>query len=273
MTMPYTCRDICAQVDVFAPPRYALEGDPIGLHLGSPGQEVRRLFLALELTPEVAREAMDSRPDMIIVHHTPFFKPFKQMLDDEGHDRIVLELIRGKIALFTAHTNLDCVRGGVNDALARRLGVLDAEILQPLNQYVAEAGLGRIGRLKAPMALSAFVSFAERELSAVGMRYCGERDRRIQKVAVCGGAGAFLMEEALAKGADAFVTADVKHHEGVQALELGLALIDGGHFATENPVIAVLAAHLKESLPDLAITISTLHADPFTTKEERFPYE
>ena len=262
--MGYTCRDICGQIDEFAPPRFALEGDPIGLHLGSFDQKASRLFMALELTPEVANEAMENRPDIIFVHHTPFFKPFKQLRDEEEHDRIVLELIRRRIALFTAHTNLDCVKGGVNDVLASRLDITAPEILQPLNQHVTEAGLGRIGSLKNPTTLAAFAAYTERKLEAGGIRYCGKKDQKVHMVAVCGGAGAFLMTEAIARGADTFVTADVKHHEGVQALELGIALIDGGHFATENPVISVLASYLREKMPGLEIIVSAINANPFS---------
>lgn len=260
--MTYTCREVCRQIDEFAPPRYALEGDPIGLHLGSYDQSVGRLFMALELTPEVLGEALDFGPDMIFVHHTPFFQPFKQLRDEGGHDRIVVEMIRGRIALYTAHTNLDCVKGGVNDALAARLGIGDPEILQPLNQNVTEAGLGRIGTLKAPTTLADFARLADRELGG-GVRYSGKADQRVYKVAVCGGAGGFLMMEAFSQGADTFVTSDVKHHEGVQALELGVGLIDGGHFATENPAIPILAAWIREKLPGLTVCVSEVSGNPF----------
>ena len=260
---PYTCRDICGHIDACAPPGYALEGDPIGLHLGSYSREVRRLFLALELTQAVAHEALDFKPDMIFVHHTPFFSPLKELGEQDGHNRIIVELIRRGIALYTAHTNLDCVRGGVNDVLAELLGIGDAEILQPLNQHTPDAGLGRIGVLREATRLEAYVRTVATALGNEGVRYCGSGADEIRKVACCGGAGAFLMTEAKARGADAFVTADVKHHDGIRAEEIGLALVDAGHFATEAPVIPVLAARLAENMPGLTIAVSALRADPF----------
>ena len=261
----YTCRDVCGHIETYAPPGYALEGDPIGLHLGSYDREVQRLFLALELTPTVIGEALDFRPDMIFVHHTPFFSPLKELGEEDGHNRIILALIRREIALYTAHTNLDCVRGGVNDVLAELLGIGDAEILQPLNQNTSEAGLGRIGMLREPMSLASFSRTVAATLGNEGVRYCGSGDRELRRVACCGGAGAFLMAEAKARGADAYVTSDIKHHDGIRAEEIGLALVDAGHFATEAPVIPVLAARLAERMPNLVIAVSAKRADPFVS--------
>ncbi|MCL2165933.1 MAG: Nif3-like dinuclear metal center hexameric protein [Clostridiales bacterium] len=262
--MSFTCREICGLIDGYAPPQYAEEGDPIGLHLGSYEQEVKRLFLTLELTPETTEEALDLEADMIFVHHTPFFTPFKQLCDEDTHNRIPLALIRRHIALYCAHTNLDSVRGGVNDVLAGLIGIQDPEILQPLHPQLGDIGFGRIGLLKEPAGLDSFARAVAGKLGLKDLRYYGDGDKRISRVACCGGAGAFLMPEAKAGGADAFVTSDVKHHEGMQAREMGLGLLDAGHFHTENPIIRVLAAYLKEKCPGLAIVVSTSEKSPYT---------
>ncbi|MCL2121714.1 MAG: Nif3-like dinuclear metal center hexameric protein [Clostridiales bacterium] len=262
--MSFTCREICGYIDDYAPPQYAEEGDPIGLQLGSYGQEVNRLFLTLELTPETTAEALDLGSDMIFVHHTPFFTPFKQLRDEDAHNRIPLALIRRNIALYCAHTNLDSVRGGVNDVLAGLLGILDPEILQPLHPQMRDIGFGRIGLLKEPVSLDSFARAVAGKLELQDLRYYGDGNKRIRRVACCGGAGAFLVPEAKAGGADAFVTSDVKHHEGMQAWELGLGLLDAGHFHTENPIIRVLASYLKEKCPGLPIDVSTSEKSPYT---------
>ncbi|MDR0468836.1 MAG: Nif3-like dinuclear metal center hexameric protein [Peptococcaceae bacterium] len=262
--MSYTCRDVCNQIDAFAPPRCALEGDPIGLQLGSYDQKADRLFMALELTSGALEEALDFRPDIVFVHHTPFFVSLKQLIEDERHDQAVLELIRNHIALYTAHTNLDCVKGGVNDVLADRLGIVDTEILKPLNLHITEAGLGRIGTLRDAVTLGEFARFVDRELDAGGIRYAGEESQIVHKVAVCGGAGAFLIAEAKARGANTYISADIKHHEGVQAIEVGLGLIDAGHFASEAPIIPVLADYLREKMPELTIGVSEADCNPFS---------
>ena len=286
--MNCTCREICGIIDEIAPPELAQEGDPVGLHLGCGDQPVDRLFLALELTPEVLREALDFGADMILVHHTPFYRPFTHLREDEPLNRLVLELIRRRVALFCAHTNLDSVWGGVSDALARALDLMDVDVLQrdqrpagralpdtpeapgssltsdsPGARQAAAAGLGRVGTLPEPMALHDFAVFVSKKLGASGLRYCGDGARQVSRVACCGGAGAVLLPEAIASGADAFVTADLKHHEGVLALGLGVALVDAGHFATENLVLADIAARIRKKRPQLLVELSAADGNPF----------
>ena len=282
--MLYTCHDICRCIDAYAPPDFAEAGDPVGLHAGSAAKVVDRLFLALGLTPDVLEEALAFAADMIVVHHTPFYSPIRQLTEDDRGNHTVLELVRRGIALYTAHTNLDSVKGGVSDVLAGLLGLQDVEILQPLDASadastdasagtsadgscypgIDHAGLGRIGTLQMPMTLEGFARFAAEKLGTRGLRFVGSRDQSVYRVACCGGAGAYLQAVALAKGADTYVTADVKHHDGIQALESGLGLVDAGHFATESPIMPVLAAYLQERLPDLTIGLSARSGDPFT---------
>jgi len=261
--MTIKCREIIHVLENYAPPRFALADDPIGLQLGHPNQIIERLFVALEMDDEVLREALDFGAQMIVVHHTPFFKPFKQMREDSFHNRVVLDMIRHRMALYTAHTNLDCVRGGVNDVLAERLGIKETEILEPLNENTTSAGLGRIGMLPEPMTVKALADCTAEALGNGNVRFCGDPKTMIQRVAVCGGTGAFLMLHAVQKGAQAFVTADVKHHEALQALDMGLCMIDGGHYATERPAMSILARHLATHLEGVEIREAQRCTDPF----------
>ncbi|HCP15496.1 MAG TPA: Nif3-like dinuclear metal center hexameric protein, partial [Peptococcaceae bacterium] len=100
-------------------------------------------------------------------------------------------------------------------------------------------------------------------LETTNIRYCGDPETQVRKVAVCGGTGSFLMLQAIQKGAQVFVTADVKHHEALQALDMGLCLVDGGHYATERPAMTVLARHLAQLLDDVEIAEAKGHTDPF----------
>jgi len=274
VVVTYRCGDIRGVIDEFAPPRYALEGDPIGLFLGGDDMEIKKLFLALELTPRVLTEALSFGADMIFVHHTPFYHPLARLLEDDGQGAIVLELIRRKIALYAAHSNLDNVRGGVSDVLADILGIKDTEILRPLSGTIAEAGTGRvgglaeagagrIGALAAPVTLRDFAAMVARRLGAGYARVAGEEDRTLRRVACCGGSGAYLIQDAIDQGADVYVTADIKHHDAAMVAEAGLALIDPGHFASENPVIPVLAAYIAGKAPGLDVMSSAVSADPF----------
>ena len=251
-------------VDLYAPPELAMEGDPIGLHLGNFEKQVTRLFLALELNPAVVGEALAFDADMIIVHHTPFFAPVTQLRDDDKRNIVLLELIKNNIALFTAHTNLDAVTGGVSDVLAEILGLSDTKVLQPIGKADVNTGLGRIGRLKTPMALEPYIGSISQKLGVDGIRYVGDKARQIVNVACCGGAGAFLVGAAAERGADLLVTSDVKHHDATLAEGLSLALADAGHFATEAPMVRRLESYLLENTVGLSIAVSAIYADPFT---------
>ena len=260
--LTYSCGEICGFIDTYAPPEYKEEGDNIGLQLGGREQGIDRLFLTLGLTHEVLQEALDFDADMLVVHHSPFYYPYQQ-LREEDLNTIVLTLIRQKVALFAAHTNLDMAMGGVSDILALRLGLKQITVLQPYSQQMETIGLGRIGILEEAISLEEFARHVSKCLETEGVRFVGQKDQKIQTVACCGGSAAYLQTQALEKGADCYVTADVKYHDGLIAWETGLGLIDAGHYATESPVIPVLAAYLQDKMPDLTIQVSCSRAEPF----------
>ena len=129
--MVVRCQTIMSLLEEFAPKHLAEEGDNIGLHTGDPAQPVRTVFLALDLTMAALEEALAAGADMVIVHHTPFFKPVKNLRTDLPGGRLISMIVQRGIALYTAHTNLDSVPGGVNDILARALDLQDVKILSP----------------------------------------------------------------------------------------------------------------------------------------------
>jgi len=141
--------------------------------------------------------------------------------------------------------------------------------LIPLTNNRPDIGLGRIGRLAAPVALADFAVRVKQDLRCQAPRLVGDPAARISKVAVCGGSGASLIHEAARQGADVLVTGDVKYHEARNAESLGLALIDAGHFATERLMVEELSARLRqagrERRLDLVIDTAEGEADPFQT--------
>jgi dinuclear metal center YbgI/SA1388 family protein len=263
IVVTYSCRDVCGLIDEFAPTRYTLEGDPVGLSLGGDEMDVKKLFVALELTPAVLAEAVSYGADMIFVHHTPFYYPLSCLREDDPRSGILLELIRKNIALYTAHSNLDNVRGGTSDVLAEILDITQTDVLRPVSSRVTEAGSGRVGTLRKPVILSDFAQMVAARLSSGRARFVGEGDRMLRRAACCGGSGSFLIQDAIDQGADVYVTADIKHHDAAMAAESGLALVDPGHFASENPVIRVLAAYIGKKAPGLDVMISGINTDPF----------
>lgn len=266
--MTATCQDVIRALEAFAPMHYAFEGDSIGLQLGYPQQKVQKVFLALELNEAICREAREFGAHMVVVHHTPFFKPFKQLRDDLALDQVVIQLIRSEMALYCAHTNLDCAPGGVNDVLARLLGLEKTTVLESSGQSEPGVGLGRVGQLPEPITLQSLARKVSLALDTKVVRFCGGPHQTVQTVACCGGSGIFLMHQAKACHAEVLLTSDVKHHEAQQALDMGLNVIDASHYATEMPVMKTLKEYLERVLPDLTFTTSQIITEPFYTLNE-----
>ena len=264
--MTYTVNELCTMMDEYAPRALASEGDPIGLYLGSESKEVRKLFLALEMTPEVVAEALAFQADLVVVHHNLFKKPFSRLLDDSGFERMALDLIRAGTALYASHTNLDCARGGVNEQLTGILGVLDCQVLKPAGDGSVDVGMGRIGKLAAPMSLAAFARLVAARLHNETTRCWGPKDKTVSVVACCGGNGTSLIPEAIKRGADVYMTGDIGHHDGLFAKAMGLAVVDAGHFATENLIMPVLASYFAEKAPNLDVRVSEMVNIPWLAK-------
>lgn len=266
--MTATCQDVVRVLETIAPKHYAFDGDSIGLQMGRPQQKIRKVFLALELNEELCREAQEFGAQMVVVHHTPFFKPFKHMREDMALDQVVIQLIRSEMALYCAHTNLDCAPGGVNDVLANLLDLENTTVLESSGHSEVGVGLGRVGDLSEPISLQDLAKHVSQVLNTKVVRFCGDPHRFVQKVACCGGSGIFLMHQAKASKAEVLVTSDVKHHEAQQALEMGLAVIDASHFATEMPVMEALKEYLEEALPGISFATSQIKTEPFNTLNE-----
>lgn len=234
----------------FAPLETQMDFDNSGFLLGHADSAVTRALLSLDITDEVIEEASAMKAELIISHHPLIFKPIKR-ITDSGESRKLLRMAELGIAAICMHTNLDIARGGVNDVLINTLGassdaVLDAE------------GCGRVGTLPEPIALSDFLHRCKTCLKTNGLRYY-DAGREVHKLAVMGGSGGDAIEAAYVKGCDTYVTADIKYHQFLQAKELGLNLIDGDHFCTENLIIPVLSDMLTDEFEDVAFSVSKIH--------------
>lgn len=229
--------DIYNFLDSIAPFNTALPFDNAGLLVGEGQKEVKKIGVILDVTPEAVDFAAQNGIDLIISHHPVIFNPLKRLQTDS----VPYLLAKYDIAVISAHTNLDAAKGGVNDALAK---ALELENIAPLaeNDGGDFPPMGRTGTLKRPMSDRDFAIFVAEKLSTKAKTVLSGKE--IAKVALCGGAGEDFITPALKAGADALVTADVKHHNLLLAGSLGLCLIDAGHFETENVVVPILAEKL-----------------------------
>ena len=245
-----TVGEIFAYLDRKAPVETKLDFDNVGLLLGAPEWEADPVLLALDITGPVIREARKLGAKLVISHHPLFFE-LKTLGSGESQGRKAMELLTARIAAICMHTNLDAAEGGVNDALASALGVEDAVPFEP--EHIL-----RRGTLREPCDLPGFLALVKERLGCAGLRYVQGKDP-VYRVAVGGGSCGSMLEEAAGAGCDTFVTADVKYDVFLRAKELGISLIDAGHFNTENVVIPVLRDWLSQAFPSLRIMIADHH--------------
>ncbi len=251
-----TVNDILQYIDTIAPASLKMEWDNVGLLCGSKAHAVTKVLVALDPFEGVCREAAEWGAELIVTHHPLIFQPTKAITDETSIGRAIQILCANGISAVNAHTNLDCAPGGVNEVLAATLGLKD---IAPIPYGDGSSALLRCGFVES-QTIDAFLAHVKATLGCKGVRYVSS-GKPVRKVAVGGGSCADGMLDAIAAGCDTFVTADVKYNQFWDAHDLGLNLIDAGHFATENPVVAVLATKIATAFPKIDVKISETHAD------------
>ena len=250
-----TVSDILKFVETLAPRAMKMEWDNVGLLCGSKNTEVTKVLVALDPVEGVCHEAAETGAQLIVTHHPLIFRPQKAVTDETSIGRSIMFLCRSGISAINAHTNLDQVSGGVNDVLAEKLGLQNIQIINPVDGY----GLLRCGDVEQ-QPLETFLATVKEALGCDGLRYVNSGNP-VCKIAVGGGSCADEMMEAFAAGCDTFVTADIKYNQFWDAYDIGMNLIDAGHFYTEKPVVAVLAEKIAAAFPEIEVEISKTHTD------------
>lgn len=238
-----TVQIVVDAVNRLAPRRLAEEWDNPGLLVGDPSAEVKKIFVCLDVLNDTITRAIELDAQLIVAHHPLIFRAIKNVRFDLPHGKKLERLIKNNLAVFAAHTNLDIAAGGVNDVLAKKIGLVDVK-----NFGDEEFSLGRLGTLETPMTANDFARHVKKFLNADSVRLVDAGDFLISKVGLCGGAGAEFIQKAKFFGAQAFVTGDVKYHDAQAAVENKIHVVDAGHFATEFPIVHVLADYLKDEL-------------------------
>lgn len=236
-----------------APRACVQDWDNVGLLVGKPDQEVRKVLVALDITETVVDEANGWGADLIVSHHPVVFHGQKSVTDRDVVGRRLLQLIESGLSAICMHTNLDIAEGGVNDILAQALGIQNPE------RFTGE-GVGRCGWRPEPMALPEFVRFVSRALGCNGVRYA-DAGKAVHRVAVGGGACGEFEDAAIYAGCDTFVTSDLSYHQFVDARSKGINLVDAGHFPTEDLVCKEVIAYLNTRFPELKIQKSASHRE------------
>ncbi|HOA36035.1 MAG TPA: Nif3-like dinuclear metal center hexameric protein [Bacillota bacterium] len=371
-----TVKQITGFIEELAPPALALPGDPVGLQLGDPYAEVGKALVALELDEAVLEEAAAGEAGLVVTHHPLLFEPLSSLDESMPHGALIAAAIRRRIAVYSAHTNLDVSPRGVNHVLAGRIGLAgegrrplkvtghdrllklavfvpsgheeqmlaalaaagagsigryshcsfqvsgtgtfmplegsdpfigrrgrlekvgekrlemilpasrrDAVVRALLEAHPYEEpaydlyslelegepfGLGLIGMLEVPSTLNAIAERCRKELGLRTLRCWAPPGRRFKQVALCGGSGGSLIEEAAAQGAELFISGDFRYHDLKKAQAYDLALVDAGHGGTEQPVVGYLVEYLNSRLQEAGF--KTVVAAAETSPSDWFSY-
>lgn len=350
-----SCATIINIIEKFAPKNLAFDWDNTGLQLGDYNKEVSKILIVLTVTEDVIDYALNNGFEMIIAHHPLIFKPLKAVRKDFTIGRVIYKAIQKDLVIYSAHTNLDVAKDGVNDVLAQLLELERVEVLRetyteplkkitvfvpegyedkiveamgnagagfigkysnctfkirgegtfkpeeganpfigkigklekvnefrietiapqsrvksiisamlkihpyeevaydvyPLDNEGEKYGIGRVGYLSQEMPLEDFALLVKNKLNVSNLKVVGELSKIVKKVAVCGGSGSDLINAAIFKNADVFVTGDVKYHDALDAFMQGIAVIDAGHSATEKVVLNKIKEHVEKSLCEI----------------------
>ncbi|MDR0272227.1 MAG: Nif3-like dinuclear metal center hexameric protein [Clostridiales bacterium] len=243
-----TAEQIISQFEEWAPMSYAEDWDNVGLLIGDAGAPVKKILVALDATEEVIGEAVAGGFDFIICHHPLVYNPIKRVTSADSTGRKIISLVKNGIGCFCAHTNLDKAVGGVSDCLAEKIGL---NYVSPLIKEENECiGIGRVGFISEETTLSRLAENVKISLNLPSLRFSGSSDKKIKKVAICGGDGssARYVDAAISQNCDAYITGDLRYHCVQEALESGIGLIDITHYGSEILVVDAIISRFKNQV-------------------------
>ena len=231
------CKEIIQVIEASYPKEAALDFDNVGLLAGRLEKEVSKVYLALDATEEVIDKAIALGTDMLITHHPLIFSPMKRVTDEDFIGRRVVKLLQNDISYYAMHTNYDVLG----------MAKLAEDILGIEKTYVLDVMLER------EMTLEECCLYVKHKLKLGSVKVYGDMKKNVHCLAVSPGAGKSAIMPAIKKGADVLVTGDIGHHDGIDAVEQGLAVIDAGHYGTEYIFIDDMKCFLHEKLPVLDV--------------------
>ena len=252
-------------MEEWAPARWAVESDNVGLLIGDRSRPVSRVLTALDLSENVLREAVQGRFDFVITHHpliSRYSHPINSITADNALGKKIMTLIGNGIGLFCAHTNLDAAPGGVNDLLFELIGLEGKEYLVPPESLDAPT-MGLMGAYHKDVSLAELARHVGNVLKLDSIRYVGAADKQVKKVGLCSGNGGALIKAALANKCDVFITGDIGYHTAVDVLEAGMAMIDGTHYASEIPIAEAITGRIKKAseIAGVELVVQTSQVD------------
>jgi dinuclear metal center YbgI/SA1388 family protein len=252
------CSEICALLEQEYAPEYACDWDNVGLLAGRKDKEVTKILLALDATDEVVRMAVKQKVDMLITHHPMIFSPIKRVTDEDMNGRRLISLIQSDICYYAMHTNYDT--RGMADLAARMMNLQECTVLEEVKDG---EGIGRVGVLPEKMSLQECALLVKNAYDIPSVKIFGDPQRLVYLAAICPGAGKSTMKEALRFGCDVYITGDIDHHTGIDAVDQGLCIIDAGHYGIEHIFMQDVKNYLEKVTSGLQMTCVPIR-HPFT---------
>ena len=266
------CKDIIKIIEQDYSPRYALSWDNVGLLSGRDDKEVAKIYVALDATDEVVDEAILAGADMLVTHHPLIFSGMKQVNNQNFIGRRLVKLIQHDISYYAMHTNYDVK--GMADLAADYLKLENCQILDVTgeNESGEPEGIGRVGEIpfasnndeqRNEISLADYCEEVKKAFALDTVKVFGDLKQNIHRVAICPGSGKSDIDQAIAAGADVYVTGDIGHHEGIDAQARGLNIIDAGHYGVEHIFIGDMGNYLRAHILGVEV-IEAPVSHPFT---------
>lgn len=233
-------------MEAWAKNEYQLSWDNSGSQVEF-NENTDSVVLAMDVTDKVIDKALEMDAKLIISHHPMFFSGSKNIIEGTYLGDNIIKLIKNNISVFSYHTSMDVADDGVNDTLFEKLDLKNKSTLT----YEEEKPMGLIGEFERELTLTDLDKFLKEKLQVGKIKYYGREDRNIKKVAILGGSGSDFISQANKAGVDAYITSDIKYHDGQRAYEDDLILIDVGHFYSERIILQKIKKKLQENFMDL----------------------
>ena len=262
--MQVKVKDIVKEMERIAPPCLKEDYDNVGLMVGNSEKEVKKVLLALDCTKEVIEEAKSIKTEMIITHHPLIFRKPSRIVYEDLQGFKIIELIKNDISLYSSHTNLDSVKGGINDSIVNILGFEKGKIIDPSKiKGYEDSGIGRIVTLKEAIDIEDLIKQVKTALSIKDLRVV-LAGKSVKKIAIINGSGQDYFNDAAKMGVDCIITGDTTYHFASDYKEMGINILDPGHFSTEWIIFLEVMKKIEDKFKNIEFIHSKESKDPYS---------
>lgn len=254
------CKEIIQAIEAVYPPKYAMDWDNVGLLAGRIDKEVSNVYIALDLTEQVIEDAIETKADMIITHHPLIFSPLRAITNEHFIGNRVVTLLQHDISYYAMHTNYDILR--MAELAAERFGLQNVQTLDVIFEEEERKGIGSVGTYCREVTLEECCNIVKERFQLDRVKVFGDLNQKVSKIAISPGSGKSEIGVSICKGADVLITGDIGHHEGIDAVAQGLAVIDAGHYGLEHIYMEDMEQFLTKTCSEIKVQTASIQ-QPF----------